>query len=132
MQALLHLLGRLLFALPFLVFGVGHFQNASRMAGLVPAWLPGGQTWVYVTGAGLVAAGVAIVVRRFDRLAAFLLAVLLLAFVVTIHLPAYLGPVAPDPAPGALLKNMSFAGIFKDAGLAGAALIVAATPRKRG
>ncbi|MBN1335521.1 MAG: DoxX family membrane protein [Deltaproteobacteria bacterium] len=130
MQSLLHLLGRLLLALPFLVFGVGHFQHADRMVGLVPSWLPDDRAWVFATGACLVAAGVAFVLRRFDRLAGFLLAVLLLAFVFTVHLPAWRAPVS-DTVSGALLKNMAFAGMLKDAGLAGAALIVATMPRRR-
>jgi putative oxidoreductase len=132
MQGLLQLLGRLLFAVPFLVFGVGHFQKASQMTGIVPSWLPEPQTWVYVTGASLVAAGIAIVLRRFDRVAAFLLAVLLLAFVVTVHLPSWLGQAASDPAQAALLKNMAFAAMLKDTGLAGAALLVASGPRRKG
>ena len=39
--------GRILFALPFAVFGLMHFMAGGDMAGMVPSWGPGGGFWVY-------------------------------------------------------------------------------------
>lgn len=56
--------GRILFAVPFLIFGLFHFTGADNMAGMVPSWLPGGVLWVYLTGVGLVAAPIAVLTGK--------------------------------------------------------------------
>lgn len=108
--------GKYLFALPMAIFGIFHFMNGSAMAGMVPSFVPGGVLWVYVTGAALIAAAAAIILGKKAKLASFLLAVLLLIFVLTIHLK---GAMAGDQA--------SMASLLKDLGLAGGALIFAGT-----
>jgi putative oxidoreductase len=105
MNALLNL-GKYFFALPFAVFGTFHFMNANAMAGMVP--LPGGAIWIYLTGAGLIAAAVSIIIGKMDKLATFLLGVMLLIFVVTLHLK---GAAAGDQAAtSSLLKDLALAG----------------------
>lgn len=89
-------------------FGVFHFGNASVMAGRVP--IAGGPFWIYVTGAALIAGGVAIVINKKAKLATQLLGLLLLIFAFSIHLPALL---AGD--------QMSMDSFFKDVALAGGA-----------
>lgn len=83
MNAILKL-GRYLFAIPMLIFGIFHFMNANAMAGMVP--LPGGVFWVYLTGAGFILAAISIVIKKHDRLACFLLGIMLLIFALSIHL----------------------------------------------
>jgi len=34
--------GRIIFALPFLLFGANHLMSADQMALMVPAYIPGG------------------------------------------------------------------------------------------
>lgn len=110
-------IGRYLLALPMTVFGLLHFMGAEQMAGMVP--VPGGVIWVYVTGIALVAAGVAIILQKKARLAAALLAILVLIFVLTIHLPAVLT--------GGDGGQMAMAGLLKDLAIAGGALVYAGT-----
>ncbi len=110
-------IGRFLLALPMIVFGLLHFMGADKMAGMVP--VPGGVIWVYVSGIALVAAGVAIILQKKARLAAALLAILVLIFVLTIHLPAVLA--------GGDGGQMAMAGLLKDLAIAGGALIYAGT-----
>jgi putative oxidoreductase len=110
----LDVIGKYLFALPFAVFGLMHFMAANDMAGMVPAAVPGGVIWVYLTGACLVAAAVAILVGKMAKLAATLLGVLLLVFVLSIHLPAVMGG-----------DQMAMSGVLKDLALAGAAFYYA-------
>lgn len=74
-----------IFAVVMLVFGLFHFMSGDAMAEMVP--IPGGVIWVYVTGAALVAAAVAVFINKYMRLAMFLLGVMLLLFVVLIHIP---------------------------------------------
>lgn len=111
--------GRIVFAIPFAMFGMMHLVMAGNMAGMVPSWVPGGVLWVYVTGLALVAAAVSIISKKQIYLASILLAVLLGVFVMTIHLPAILG--GDQMAMGSMLKDISLvggalliAGLYKD------------------
>jgi uncharacterized membrane protein len=106
--------GRILFGIPFILFGIGHFMNAGAMAGYVP--VPGGVIWVYVTGAALVLAGLAAITKIQGKLAMILLAVLLLSFIATIHVPNLMKPET---------MQMGMMGLYKDLGLAAGALILA-------
>jgi uncharacterized membrane protein len=54
----------------------------------VPEWLPLRIDWVYLTGAGHIAAGLAILLGVMPRLAAALEAAQITAFVILAHIPA--------------------------------------------
>jgi putative oxidoreductase len=101
-------LGKYLFAIPFAVFSSFHFMNAEAMAGMVP--IPGGAIWVYVTGAGLLAAAISIVIGKKDKLATFLLGVLMLLTALTIHLPGVMEDSMNPVHMGNLLKDLALAG----------------------
>ncbi|MEK6480873.1 DoxX family membrane protein [Catalinimonas sp. 4WD22] len=111
MQVLTTTVARILFAVPFVIFGLFHFMNASAMAGMVP--VPGGAFWVYLTGAAMLAAGVAILAGKYARIACLLLALLLLIYVFTIHLPGAMGG-----------NQQSITNLLKDLAMAGGALAV--------
>lgn len=111
-------IGKIVFSLTLLVFGLFHFMNASGMAGMVPEWVPGGVFWVYATGAFLIAGAVAIIINRMASLAALLLAVLLLIFVLTIHLPSVMA--------GGDGAQMAMTMLLKDLSMAAAALYISA------
>jgi|AntRauTorcE11898_2_1112593.scaffolds.fasta_scaffold34397_1 uncharacterized membrane protein len=104
-----HTIGRIVFALPFAIFGILHFINAGQMAGFVPAFIPGGVIWVYLTGAALLAASISILAQKMTRLACILLGVLLLIFVLTIHLPGVIESGGESGMPN-LLKDLALAG----------------------
>ena len=113
-------IGRIIFAIPFLVFGAMHFPYAEKMAGMVPAAVPGGIFWIYFTGACEVAAGIAFITKFKGKLAAQLMAVLLLVFILAVHMPAM--AVKPEEM-GQVLKNL---------GLIGACLMLAGIFRREG
>lgn len=113
MKALTGSVARIIFGLPFAIFGILHFMNASSMAGMVP--LPGAVFWVYLTGIALIAASISILIEKYTRLACILLGVMLLIFVLTIHLPGVIG--------GEMQPNMP--NLLKDLALAGGAWILA-------
>ena len=81
-------LGPLFFALPMAVFATQHFTESKTVATLVPSWIPGHLFWTYFVGTALVAASASIVVRKHARLAAILLAVMLVLFVLVLHVPS--------------------------------------------
>ena len=104
---------QIVFALTMLVFGFFHLSNADAMKAMVPAFVPGGVLWVYVTGIALVLAALAFILNKKVKLAAYLLGVLLLMFVLTIHLPHLLDG-----------DQNSMSMILKDTGLAAAAFFI--------
>ncbi|HCK34082.1 MAG: hypothetical protein OSB36_02745 [Longimicrobiales bacterium] len=85
----LPMLGKYLYTVPFVWFGIQHFTNAAALAGMVP--IPGGALWVYLTGLCLLAASVSVYTGKHTALAMKLLGLLLLIIVVTIHVPAIMG-----------------------------------------
>ncbi|MEL6926833.1 MAG: DoxX family protein [Bacteroidota bacterium] len=95
-------IGKYLFALPMAIFGIMHFTSADAMA----AMAPGGTIMVYITGAALVAAAISIIIGKLDRLAAVLLAVMLLLFIIP-----HAQNMAENPMEmGNILKNIALAG----------------------
>ncbi len=115
MDTLTKPVARILYGLPFAVFGLMHFMNASQMTGMV--WLPGGIFWVYLTGVALIAAGVAFLINKYTVWAAWGLAVFLLLTALTVHLPAVIGGSQANMSP--MLKDimlmgaaLHFAGVF--------------------
>lgn len=114
---LLGKIGRYVYALPFAVFGFFHFMNAGAMAGMVP--IPGGVVWVYLTGAAMIAASLALMSGKWGGLAAALLGLMLLIFVLAIHLPGVVN--APDEA----AMQGSMTQLLKDMALAGGAWVLA-------
>lgn len=80
-------LGRLLFALPLVVFAVQHFLYARFVATLVPSWIPVRLFWAIFVGIAFVAGALAIVTQINARLVAMLLGTMFLVWVLILHLP---------------------------------------------
>jgi putative oxidoreductase len=116
MKYLTTTVARWLFALPFAIFGLDHFLHASALVRLVP--VPGGVFWVYFIGLCLIAGAVGIGTKVYGRYAAFGLALLMLTFIVTIHIPHLMHTETQQLGMTMLLKDLGLgAGALTWAGL---------------
>jgi putative oxidoreductase len=112
-------LGRFIFAIPFIIFGLNHFMHAPEMAGMVLKNWPIAEGLVYIVGLALILAGVSIIINVKARLASLLLALLLFIFIVTLHLPSLLHG-----------NSSSLVSLLKDMALMGASLTYAGILKK--
>jgi uncharacterized membrane protein len=79
--------GRLFFAIPLAVFGSEHFTLTANIAALVPRWIPAHTFWVYLVGVAFICAAFSIAVLVQARLAAALVGMTLLIFVLIMDMP---------------------------------------------
>jgi uncharacterized membrane protein YphA (DoxX/SURF4 family) len=84
---------------------------------VVPAYMPAKIFWVYLSGAGLLAAAVSMYLGKYDKLATTLLAVMLLLFALMVHLPGVLE--------GGDKMQQAMPSFLKDIGLAAASMMYA-------
>ncbi|MGE5457624.1 MAG: DoxX family protein [Methanococcaceae archaeon] len=116
-------IGRILFALPFAIFGINHFIMMDYYMGMLTSFIPK-TAWVMVlTGVILIAASISIITKKFVRLSTILLSILLFIFIITIHIPHLINGVDTTSTLIALLKDISLmgaslmiAGIYTDDG----------------
>ena len=91
----LKLVARVLAGASAIVFGLVHMSYIKETAGFVPAWIPPSQVfWAWATGAGHLAAGLALVTGIRARLAATALTGMMASFVLLVHIPRIIG--SPD------------------------------------
>jgi uncharacterized membrane protein len=112
-------LGKWFFILPFFGFGFLHFGPLEFSLPYVPKWLPFPSFWVYFVGLCFMLFVVSVMLQKWDKLAAVLLGVCLLLFVVLIHIPT------------AMSGNfMGVIAVLRDIAMAGAAWMYASTMAK--
>jgi len=113
----------IILAIVLAAFGIYHFLNPESMLVYVPSFLPGGIVWVYIVGVAFLLAALAFFTHKMIKVAAYLLALLLIVFVLTIHLPNYLH------SGDLILKQGAFVNLLKDTAIAAFALYIASTTR---
>lgn len=86
---------QVLFGLSCVFYGWSHFAYAGYTAGMVPRWLPDRLAFAYFTGAGHMAAGVAIIVGILPALAATLEAIMMALFGLLVWIPSFFAQTTP-------------------------------------
>ena len=103
-------LGRILFAIPFALFGINHFLMTDYYLGVLTSFIPLGAYTIILTGIMLIAASISIITKKFVKLSTILLAILLFIFIVTIHIPHLFIDADKTSTIIALLKDISLMG----------------------
>jgi putative oxidoreductase len=113
--------GRILFALPFAIFGINHFLMMDYYVGMLTSFIPLGGYTIILTGLILIAVSISIITKKFVKLSTLILAGLLFIFIVTIHIPHLIEGTDRHMVLIALLKDISLmggslmiAGIYSD------------------
>ena len=103
-------IGRILFAIPFALFGINHFLMTDYYLGMLTSFIPLGAYTIILTGIMLIVASISIISKKFVRISTIMLAVLLFIFIVTIHIPHLFHDADRTITIIALLKDISLMG----------------------
>lgn len=118
-----HIISRLaiyLLAAVLFLFGLFHFLYPRDLLVYVPEFLIGGITWAYVVGAAFILVAISFATNQYVKISSYLLFVLVIFFILSIHLPNYMH--AGDKE----MKQLALINILKDTAIAGFALHIAA------
>ena len=103
-------IGRILFAIPFAIFGLNHFLFLNFYIGTVSSFIPLGPYTIILTGIFLIMASLSIIFNKYIKVSTILLSILLLIFILTIHIPGLFDPEKWQFALIELLKDTSLLG----------------------
>jgi len=115
--------GKYFLALTILIFGIEHFIYIGFVPSLVPKWIPFPVFWTYFTGVALIAAGLGILLNIQRQLAAKLLGIMLLIWVIILHIPrAWANPKG--------MHGNEIVSVFETLAFSSAAFILSNVPKK--
>jgi putative oxidoreductase len=103
-------IGRILFALPFAVFGINHFLMTDYYVGMLTSFIPFGGYTIILTGVMLIITSISIITKKYVRISTLILAALLFMFIILIHIPHLVKGFDTTTTVIALLKDISLLG----------------------
>lgn len=112
------MLGRVMFTLIFFLSGITHFTDRAGYVALMPTGMPFRDFWVMISGVIELAGATMILINRWPRLGAWLIAVFLVPVTATVH--GYLMLHAPDEAS----RQIQLSFFLKGVTMTGAALLI--------
>ena len=118
-----HIISRIaiyMLSVVLIAFGVFHFLYPRDLLVYVPLSLVGGISWAYIVGGTFIIVGLSFLTNQFVKFTSYLLVIMLIIFILTIHVPNYMN--AGDKE----MRQMALINILKDTAIAGFALHIAA------
>lgn len=118
-----HIVSRIaiyLLSVVLIIFGIFHFKYPYDLLVYVPDFLLGGIRWAYVVGGAFILVGISFMTNQYVKFTSYLLAGLLIIFILTIHLPNALNAGAPE------MRQWAWINLLKDTAIVGFALHIAA------
>lgn len=103
-------LGRILFAIPFAIFGINHFLMIDYYMGMLTSFIPKTAYVMILTGIMLILASISIITKIYVKFFTLMLAFLLFIFIVTIHIPHLIAGTDKTVVLITLLKDISLMG----------------------
>jgi len=116
-------IGRILFAIPFAIFGINHFLMTDYYLGMLTSFIPLGAYTIILTGIMLIVASISIITKKFVKFSTIMLAILLFVFIITIHIPQLF--TGSD-------KTLTIIALLKDISLMGGSLMIAGIYNEEG
>jgi len=110
-------LGRVMFTLIFFASGITHFTDMQSYVNLMPAAIPLRPFWVVISGFVELAGATMILLNRYPKLGAWMIAIFLVPVTITVH--GVLMMTALDEA----MQRIQLSFFLKGVTMAGAALI---------
>ena len=109
-------------------FGIYHFKNPKAMMeyAYIPTTIPNPILWVKVVGVAFILAAISFIFNKYVKIAAYLLAAMLLIFAFFFHREIYMNASSDD------LKVNALINILKDTALAAFALHIAGSADSHG
>ena len=118
-----HIISRIaiyLLSIVLIIFGIFHFKHPHDVMVYVPASLIGGIAWAYFVGGAFILVGISFLTNQYVKFTGYILAALLIIFILSIHVPNYLHAGTVETQQLALIN------ILKDTAITGFALHIAA------
>lgn len=102
--------GRILFAIPFGLFGINHLFFYDWYIGNFTSFLPIGPFSVVITGIVMILASISIITKKYITLTTQVLAIMLFIFIAAIHIPHLINGEDTTMVTITLLKDISLIG----------------------
>lgn len=118
-----HIVSRIaiyMLSIVLVIFGIFHFKYPYDLLVYVPDFLPGGIRWAYVVGSAFILVGLSFMTNQYVKVTSYILAALLIIFILTIHLPNAMNAGAPE------MRQWAWINLLKDTAIVGFALHIAA------
>lgn len=118
-----HIVSRMaiyLLSVVLIALGVYHFLYPRDLLVYVPTTWIGNIAWAYIVGAAFVLVGISFLANQYVKFTGYVLAALLLIFILSIHLPNVLDAGDKD------MRHATLINILKDAAIMGFAMHIAA------
>ena len=118
-----HIISRIaiyMLSVVLIIFGIFHFMYPRDLLVYVPTSLIGGIKWAYAVGGAFILVGLSFMTNQYVKFTGYLLGVLVIIFILTIHVPNYLNSGDKE------MRQMALINILKDLAIAGFSLHIAA------